>query len=120
MTSQDRNDRQQELENREKALQDRELAVRLKELEAKIHERDRSQEVSDSPTRPHAVAEKPLQNRFKKFVKWSKVIGFSVLGLTIALTGMFVGIWLVFVALLGGAGFICYKLLWESDRSKRP
>lgn len=120
MTSHDQNEREQELKNREQALQDRELAIRLKELESEIHARSQTRETSvssDYSTRPDSNS---LKHRFKTFLRWSKVIGFTILGLTIAFVGVFVGVWLVYIALLGGVGIISYQLLFGKNRSNRP
>jgi Flp pilus assembly protein TadB len=120
MTSHDQNEREQELKNREQALQDRELAIRLKELESEIHARSQTHETSvsaDYSTRPDSNS---LRHRFKTFLRWSKVIGFTILGLTIAFVGVFVGVWLVYIALLGGVGIISYQLFFGKNRSNRP
>jgi hypothetical protein len=120
MTSPDPNDREQELQNREKELQDRELAIRLRELEAEMQVRSQSNDAPIPPLYSSNADSTSIKHRFKQFLKWSKIIGFTVLGLTIAFVGVFVGVWLVYIAILGGIGFISYQLLFGKNRSDRP
>jgi hypothetical protein len=119
MTFYDQNDREEDLKTREKAIQERELAIRLKELEAEVQSKSKNNEIKisvDYLSNPDSTS---LKNRFKEFLKWSKVVGFTILGLTIAFVGVFVGVWLVYVALLGGVGLISYHLLFSKSRSNR-
>jgi hypothetical protein len=124
MTFHDQNDRERELQNREKELQDRELAIRMRELEAEIlaQSQPKSQN-NDAPLPPIYSPnsdDNSIKHRFRQFLKWSKIIGFSILGLTIAFVGIFVGVWLVYIAILGGIGWISYQLLFGKNRSNRP
>lgn len=120
MNSYGQNDRERELQNREQELKDRELALRLRELEAEIHAKSQTKEIPIYPNPLSVPERKLLRHQFKQFLKWSKVIGGIILGLTIAFVGLFVGIWLVYLALLGGVGFISYQLLFGKSNSKRP
>jgi hypothetical protein len=119
MSAHDQNKREQELQQREKALQDRELAIRLKELEAEIHAKT---PVNETPLPPiySEPANHSIKHRFQQFLKWSKIIGFTLLGLTLAFVGVFVGVWLVYIAVLSGVAWISYQLLFGKNRSDRP
>jgi hypothetical protein len=124
MTFQDRNDREQELQHREKELQDRELTIRMRELEAEIQAKSQAQsQTNDAPLPPFYSPNSDkisIKHRFKQFLKVSKIVGFTILGLTIAFVGIFVGVWLVYVAILGGIGWISYQILFGNNRSNRP
>jgi Flp pilus assembly protein TadB len=121
MTLDDPQMREQELKNREKALQERELNLRLKELEVEINVRQSRPDDTAEPLNssiPSFESNSSLRSRFNRFLKWSKLIGFAAIGLTIAFIGVFVGLWLVYLALLGGLGWISYQLLFGKKRTK--
>jgi hypothetical protein len=124
MTFHERNDKEQELQNREKELQDRELAIRMRELEAEIQSQSQAKSQNNDVPLPPIYSpnsdSNSIKHRFRQFLKWSKIVGFTILGLTIAVVGIFVGIWLVYLAILGGIGWISYQLLFGNNRSNRP
>jgi hypothetical protein len=119
MTAHGQDNKEQELKQREKALQDRELAIRLKELEAEIHAKTQVNETPLPPLYTEPV-DRSIKHRFKQFLKWSKIVGFTLLGLTLAFIGVFVGIWLVYLSLLGGIVWVSYYLLFGKKHSDRP
>uniref|UniRef100_A0A832M6J4 DUF3040 domain-containing protein n=1 Tax=Oscillatoriales cyanobacterium SpSt-402 TaxID=2282168 RepID=A0A832M6J4_9CYAN len=109
MNSQDR--RKEDLGQRERALHEREAAIRLRELEAEL-----SQSNASAANRDRRSSVGQLQLR--TLVQIAKVVGVvAIAGLVLSLV-IRVGMFVVTLAVLGGIGWIVYKLFFEPDRPK--
>jgi hypothetical protein len=110
-------DRENKIQRREKELQERERAIRLRELEAEIYGRDKNRDVPFYQTQKNEPTENSLKRGLKKLKKWSKFLGFVVVGFGVVYVGIQVGIWLTYALIVSVIGFIGYKLFLEKDNS---
>ncbi|MBF2026777.1 MAG: hypothetical protein IGS48_08425 [Oscillatoriales cyanobacterium C42_A2020_001] len=102
---------EEELQRRERVLREREAAVRLRELEAEL-----SRPLPSTANRDRRTSGRQLQLR--SIVQIAKVVGVvAIAGLVLSLV-IRVGMFVLTLAVMGGIGWIVYKLFFEPDRPK--
>ncbi|MDY6938854.1 MAG: hypothetical protein SWY16_14420 [Cyanobacteriota bacterium] len=103
-------ERERELERRERELREREQAIRLKELE---------EELSTPEDTPYYTTQKhePQEGKLKRWSRKLANIG-KFLGIVVAvIVSLKIAAWLTSVIIVGGVGWVGYKLFLEDDRA---
>ncbi|WP_017715038.1 hypothetical protein [Kamptonema formosum] len=100
-----------DLQQRERELQERERAIRLREIEAEIER----QEPPLYQTKKHQQLEGSLAVWYKRLAQVGKFMALVIAGVVAFQLAQ--GITAVIV--VGGLGFIAYKLFFESERKER-
>ncbi|MBW4491672.1 MAG: hypothetical protein KME26_00885 [Oscillatoria princeps RMCB-10] len=100
-----------DLQRRERELQERERAIRLRELEAEIAQK----EPPLYQTKKHQQPEGSLAVWYKRLAQVGKFVALVIAGAVAFQLAQ--GITAVIV--VGGLGFIAYKLFFESEKKER-
>lgn len=114
-------DKEREFQLREAKLKAKEEAIRLRELEIEVHQQYSYQEIevdSNPPlyqTARQKKSEGSIQKFGRKIVKVAKFLGFAVLSIAVIRFGLFIGMWMAYLFMLGIISFIGYQIFLKDD-----